>query len=46
MVILALLVVGMHDHMADGVVDRPRCTESGVGAVRIATSIVLAHAHR
>jgi len=45
MVVLALFVVWMDDHMADGVVDGPRGTESGVGTIRIATRIVLAHAH-
>jgi len=44
-VVLALFVVWMDDHMADGVVDGPRGTESGVGTIRIATRIVLAHAH-
>lgn len=46
MVVLALLVVGMHDHVADGVVHGAGGAESGVGAVRIAGRVVLAHAHR
>lgn len=36
----------MHDHMANRVIDRARCTKSSTRAIRIVGRVVFTHTHR